>query len=228
MLATLPLPTKISIDPQKMIGIMQNISLDDTDYYYHKPAVTWRQGVAPGTLIIYPAERFISLLVPVKTNDSTAAVSPLYDRPGAGNDTIDQNSLRLPKGCHGGGKATTNDSPFRSSATLVLPYIENGVTIADITYSLKQITFKLDFTTWCVGYDQTTRIFYTLAEREWEMDMDSNKSAPANPQKPTIVAQHAVSIVPVRSPFSNDLANGILFRTEGPVSGSGTITSVRP
>jgi hypothetical protein len=175
---------------------------------WNAPAIRWNPGIAVGTKVTVANAMRRTITVGVTANDSTAAVDPLYDQPGkAGPDgTLDANSLTPPKGCSGGGVATSHDTPSIPTAKLTLPAIATtGAIVGAVDWNFVNVTHRDNYRDWAVVFNILNNDVFPLKERVWKTNMDS---AAAGAQHITIEAEGAPTVAPLSgTPFSNTLSN---------------------
>lgn len=209
------------------IGILQNL---ETPYRklktWNAPSITWNPGVATGTRVVVPTSIRLTISVPVRTNDSESSVAPLYDQPGK-SGTLDPGSLKPPKGCSGGGAATSHDTPSTPfPATFVQPAVDaTGATVGQVTWTRRDVALEKQFMAWCVAFDTGTNAVVALRERPWRLFVSS---AGSGPQRASAQADRAPSFDPVTAPpFGNDRTNDPRNHNVGPV-GPARTTFTKP
>jgi hypothetical protein len=149
-------------------------------------------------------------------------VAPLYDQPGKGDETIDENSLKPPEGCTGSGTATSNDKPNGPVIPTFKQPAQNaaGLVVGEVTYTFVNTVMTYDFRTWAVVFNTVSSEFCTLRERTWSLHADS---ASASPQQASVApADGPPTVDPVTTPTSNTIFNDPANHTTGPV---GTATT---
>lgn len=208
------------------VGIMQNVRAGVRGMHtWGNPRIAWGSTASRGASVTVPQSIQATITRPVDANDAESAVNPLYDQPGV-KTTIDAGSLAKPKGCSGGGTATSWDTPQNQVPPTITQNAINtstGVIIGTVTYSLISTRIDNDFTTWAAIYDTATKHACALRQRTWSVHVSSTA---AGKQQATVGTDSAPTQDPiVGSPYSNDLVNNPANQT---VTTSGTITFVRP
>lgn len=204
------------------IGILQNSFPPLTlTRNWDSPTIAWAPGVASGTAVAVPSAMRETKSVSGTANDSEASVAPIYDQPGK-TGTLDSDSLKPPKGCTGGGTATSNDTPSRPVAPLTIPaQTAAGAVVGQVTYRVVNVTMVYNFRTWVTVFDTSSNDVCLLRERIWRTNLDS--AGPA-PRRPTVEADAAPTTNPVTAaPFTNTQTNDPANRTMG-AAGPATTT----
>jgi hypothetical protein len=208
------------------IGIMQNALAGITrEWLWDNPSIVWLPGVAPGTVVDVPTVIRQAINRPAPGNDTAASVAPLYDQPGKA-DTLDANSLKPPKGCTGGGVATSRDTPSNgAAATLVVPAESPaGVTVGQVTYRAQSAKILVQFLTWTVVFDTAKQEFSLLRERGWGLNVDGR--GPGTKKATVAASDTAPTTDAVLAPLANTQSNDPANFSQGP-QGAATVRFTR-
>lgn len=183
------------------MAIMQessNFRIEDT---WNTPTIAWLPATAAGTTVTVATTTrntttyAASVTQPV--NDGLAGAQPLYDNSAG--------ALQIPTGCTGSGTAQSSDGPNQpANPTFSLPVQVAGVAVGTVTWTNLVNTTRLEhFRTYCVVFDQVTRLFFALREAIWDVNADS---ALAN-QHATVNADAAASADPATGVQANNAPN---------------------
>jgi hypothetical protein len=180
-----------------------------TDDKWTNPTITWDPGqhIRPGESVVVPGSAHQTVVVGIDTNDSIAALQPLYDRPGKGSDTFDPHSLNPPKGCTGGAASTSHDTPHMFAPVPLTKDAKDstGATLGTVTWQHTTAKLVHSFVTWAVVFNTSTQDFCCVREAVWSLDTDA--AAGGTQSAKADGTDRAPTITPLTTPLFNDEAN---------------------
>jgi hypothetical protein len=185
------------------VGIVQNVPSSFTEVVFDSPRMFWLPGVPDGKVVQVPRYYSDYKLLPSNLQDSSAADDPLYRK----------STAKLLRPCPGSGPATDFDDPAVLARLLQVAFPVrdlDGNEAGAVVYFLGHISIDDDYRAWCAVYNNKTDDISVLLERDWVVDIRSDRGR----QKARIGRARRASHCPKTGPpFAKDVAQATPFTT---------------